>query len=161
MIYNEMAFRNILGVIPTYMRPPYVDCNADCFTKLGDLGYHAIYYDLDTFDYANDSPTLIQNSKNYFSNYVSPHPNNVLELSHDTHYQTVYSLVKFMLDTAASNGYVTSTVGACLDDPPENWYRAAGSAVTCGAPPALQVSTDGTCGAGITCQGSVFGNCCK
>ena len=94
MVYNEMALRNILGVIPTYMRPPYVDCNADCFTKLGDLGYHAIYYDLDTFDYANDSPSLIQNSKNLFSNYVNPHPANALVLSHDTHYQTVYNLTK-------------------------------------------------------------------
>ncbi|CAG8975250.1 hypothetical protein HYALB_00007950 [Hymenoscyphus albidus] len=162
MIYNEMALRNILGVIPTYMRPPYVDCNDSCFDRLRELGYHVIYYDLDTFDYANDSPDLIQNSKNNWANYINPHPNSVLELSHDIHYQTVYNLTKFMLDTMALGGYGTSvTVGTCLNDPPENWYRAAGSPITYGPPPALQVSTDGTCGNGITCQGSTFGNCCS
>jgi hypothetical protein len=28
---NEMALRNIIGVIPTYMRPPYSDCTAGRF----------------------------------------------------------------------------------------------------------------------------------
>lgn len=28
MYKNEMALRNILGVIPTYMRPPYSSCTA-------------------------------------------------------------------------------------------------------------------------------------
>lgn len=27
--------------------------------------------------------------------------------------------------------------------------------------PALKVSTSGGCGGGVTCQGSVFGNCCS
>lgn len=163
MIYNEMAIRNILGVVPTYFRPPYVDCNAACFARLGALGYHVIYYSLDTFDYANDAVNLIQNSKNYFTNYINPHPSNGLVLSHDTHYQTVYNLTKFMLDTMASNGYGTSvTVGTCLGDPPANWYRpAVGNAVDCGAPPPLLVSTDGNCAGEKTCQGSVFGNCCS
>jgi peptidoglycan/xylan/chitin deacetylase (PgdA/CDA1 family) len=37
----EMALRNILGDgwIPTYIRPPYSSCDADCLSDLKDLGY--------------------------------------------------------------------------------------------------------------------------
>lgn len=31
---------------------------------MATMGYHVIMWDLDTDDYDNDSPTLIQNSKN-------------------------------------------------------------------------------------------------
>lgn len=162
IIYNEMAIRNILGVIPTYFRPPYVDCNAACFANLANLGYHVIYYDLDTFDYANNSPAKIQTSKNYFSNYINPGPDSGLVLNHDIHYQTVYNLTKFMLDTMAAKGYGPSvTVGTCLGDPQANWYRQAGSPKTCGSTPGLVVSTTGKCNDGLTCQGSTYGNCCS
>ncbi|KAL3421195.1 chitin deacetylase [Phlyctema vagabunda] len=116
MYYNEMALRNILGFIPTYMRPPFVDCDSDCFSRLKDLGYHAIYYDIDTFDYANDSPDSIQTSKDLFSNYFAPHPENGLVLSHDIHYETVYNLTKFMLETMAADGYGTSVPLFQLND---------------------------------------------
>ena len=65
--YNEMAFCNILGFFPTYFRPPYVDRDSTCFSRLKTAGYHVLYYDLDTFDYVNDSPSLIENSKNYLA----------------------------------------------------------------------------------------------
>ena len=124
--YNEMALRNILGFIPTYFRPPYVDCDDACHATLGELGYHSIYYDIDTFDYENDAADLIQTSKNNFAAYIDPKPTNALSLEHDTHYQTVYNLTAFLLQTIAANGYGTSvTVGECLGDPPANWYRAA------------------------------------
>ena len=178
--YNEMAFRNILGYFPTYLRPPYVDCDSQCFSRLATVGYHALYYDLDTFDYLNDDPTLIQNSKNNFANYITnsaPNPatGNMLPLSHDTHYQTVHNLTEYMLQTMAAHGYGTSvTVGTCLGDPPANWYRSAGSPTGCTGGPgtttssaapsttsAVVISTDGTCGTGKTCLGSTYGNCCS
>ena len=163
--YNEMALRNILGFIPTYFRPPYVDCDDGCHATLGELGYHSIYYDIDTFDYDNDASNLIQNSKNNFANYIDPKPANALSLEHDTHYQTVYNLTAFLLETLASNGYGTSvTVGDCLGDPPANWYRAASGTTGCTEPPpppVLTVSTEGNCTGGLTCQGSSFGNCCS
>jgi hypothetical protein len=44
MIKNEMAFRNILGFFPTYMRPPYVSCTraSGCVDDLNSLGYHIV-----------------------------------------------------------------------------------------------------------------------
>jgi hypothetical protein len=203
--YNEMAFRNILGVIPTYLRPPYSSCNTTCSNHLKNMGYHATYFDLDTEGYLNDSPELIQNSKNIYLNAttgVNPATNDFLLIEHDIHYQTVYNLTQFILETMATQGWgVPVTVGECLDDPVANWYRSAGPTVaTCAAgtytgitytgfattPTATStstksgtssssatttitaastvpktISTDGSCGGTITCQGSSFGNCCS
>ncbi|RDW88837.1 carbohydrate esterase family 4 protein [Coleophoma cylindrospora] len=128
MYKNEMALRNILGVIPTYMRPPYSSCTAQCGcdADLADLGYHVTYFDLDTQDYLNDSPTLIQNSKNIFDTALagkSSTTDDFLVISHDIHNQTSQVLVEYMLQGIQSRGYTPVTVGTCLGDPKENWYR--------------------------------------
>lgn len=47
MYYNEMAFRNVLGFFPTYMRPPYSECDDNMENMLADMGYHIIYYNID------------------------------------------------------------------------------------------------------------------
>ena len=46
MYKNEMAIRNIIGVIPTYMRPPYSSCTAECGCEddMKALGYHITYF---------------------------------------------------------------------------------------------------------------------
>jgi hypothetical protein len=178
IIYNEMALRNILGVIPTYFRPPYSECNDTCSALLNTLGYHITYFDLDTEDYLHDSTTLIQASKDIFSSTLSKSTSTTgdfLSIAHDIHYQTAYNLTTFMLDTIKAQGYRTVTVGECLGDDKANWYRDASDSSTStsststtststSSPTAtstLTVSTDGSCGSGVTCQGSTFGNCCS
>lgn len=44
LVKNEMAFRNVLGYFPTYMRPPYNTClrDAGCVGDLETLGYHIV-----------------------------------------------------------------------------------------------------------------------
>jgi peptidoglycan/xylan/chitin deacetylase (PgdA/CDA1 family) len=49
MHYLEMALRNILGFIPTYMRPPYSECNDACQALLNKMGYDITYQSLVTF----------------------------------------------------------------------------------------------------------------
>ncbi|WYZ39713.1 hypothetical protein EsH8_IV_000054 [Colletotrichum jinshuiense] len=195
IIYNEMAFRNLFGWIPTYMRPPYLECDAGtgCQNLLRTLGYHIINVNIDTKDYMYDTPETIQTAKDRFSNGVSTNAaaNSYIELSHDVHYQTVVNLTQFMIDTAKARGYRLVTVGECLNDPKENWYRSAGGALSSSVVPAstrtttttsvptsntigtstlpsapastLKVSPDQTCGGtgGYTCLNSNFGNCCS
>lgn len=158
--YNEMAFRNILGFFPTYMRPPYSECNSTCQAMMGKMGYHITLYNAVTYgayllitsalppftpllrvlisrlplDYLYDSPTEIQMAKDNFVQQMERAKNlsiNTIALNHDTHYQTAYNLTNYMLDYMKFLDYGTSvTVGECLGDPPENWYRSDG-----GAPP--------------------------
>ncbi|KAI5799929.1 carbohydrate esterase family 4 protein [Geopyxis carbonaria] len=122
----EMAMRNIVGFFPTYMRPPYSECNALCETTLKALGYHITFFDLDTDDYNNVTPELIINAKNNFKNAVQPSDpttDSFLSIAHDIHPQTANNLTAYMLDTLIAKGYKAVTVGECLGDDKANWYR--------------------------------------
>lgn len=131
MYKNEIALNNILGVIPTYMRPPYSDCTAECGCEsdMADLGYHIIYFDMDTQDYLHDDPGLIQTSKDIFTaaiataNNTAWGSNDFLVIGHDIHNQTANNLTEFMLQTLVNDGYRPVTVGECLGDDRANWYR--------------------------------------
>ncbi|KAG0641310.1 hypothetical protein HOY80DRAFT_745165 [Tuber brumale] len=129
MIKLEMALRNILGFFPTYMRPPYSSCNAACVATMGDLGYHITYFDLDTDDYNQNTPEKIQVAKNNFDNAINPSnpaADAFLAIAHDIHQTTAQNLTEHMLKTLQQKGYKAVTVGECMGDPKENWYRAAG-----------------------------------
>jgi peptidoglycan/xylan/chitin deacetylase (PgdA/CDA1 family) len=185
MFSNEMALRNILGFFPTYMRPPYSKCTDQCLTDMADLGYHVTSFDIDTEDYLNDSPFMIQKAKDNFLNNVNTKPNTTgdwLVIGHDVHEQTAHNLTEFMLAVTKMKHYTAVTVGECLGDPKENWYRSANGGVTSSSatragpaippptsdpnpPPAPKgsISLEGNCAgiSGITCLGSTFGNCCS
>jgi peptidoglycan/xylan/chitin deacetylase (PgdA/CDA1 family) len=124
----EMAIRNILGFFPTYMRPPYSSCTAECgcIRDLQELGYYITYFDLDTQDYLNDSPAQIQKSTKIFDDALqgkSSEIDNFLVISHDIHNQTANVLTEHMLERIQQMGFRAVTLGACLGDPEENWYR--------------------------------------
>lgn len=174
---NEAAIRNIIGSFPTYMRPPYSSCpvGSGCREDLDDLGYHIILYDIDTDDYRNDDPALIQHSKEIFDKTLargSPTTSSWLVIAHDAHEQTVRNLTEHMLRTMKQLGYRPVTLGDCLRDPRENWYRKdnrwtgpknkkKGPQIGPKKAVPQQVSVDGTCGSNYTCLGSRFGLCCS
>ncbi|KAF7561586.1 hypothetical protein G7046_g2551 [Stylonectria norvegica] len=188
MIYNEMAFRNLFGWIPTYMRPPYLECNepSGCLGLMNSLGYHVITNDIDTKDYENDDASLIQISKDRFSAGASTDSahNEYIVLAHDVHYQTVVNLTAYMVQTTRARGYKLVTVGECLNDPKANWYRTVSGGTVPTSSTTLKASTKTSstktspyatptstlkpspnqkCGgsSGYTCLGSAFGNCCS
>ena len=161
MIKNEMALRNIVGKIPTYMRPPYSSCTAEsgCEKDMADLGYHVTYFNLDTDDYEHDSTTLIQYSKDVFLGNVTSGPaasNQWLEIGHDIHEQTAMNLTEYMLSTLTQLGYKAVTVGDCLGDPKENWYRTAGGAGSANP----TTSATAPAATGTNHQGYVDDQCC-
>ncbi|OOF99203.1 carbohydrate esterase family 4 protein [Aspergillus carbonarius ITEM 5010] len=174
LLWNEVALRNILGTIPTYMRPPYSSCTADsgCLNDLGSLGYHVILYDIDTEDYSHDSPEAIQRSKDIFDRNLDSRiefDRPWLVIAHDVHEQTVHNLTEHMLKKLLAEGYRAVTVGECLGDPPELWYRKddnfddrnirkSNKSKNSNTKP---VSVDGMCGGNTTCLGSRFGPCCS
>ncbi|KXJ91946.1 hypothetical protein Micbo1qcDRAFT_162003 [Microdochium bolleyi] len=128
MVKLEMAMRNIVGFIPTYMRPPYSSCTAasGCQADMAALKYHVTYFDLDTSDYLNTLPSQIQNAKNKFDQFFVgkvPASSNALAIAHDIHQQTAQNLTEYMLLGLQRRGYQAVTVGTCLGDPKANWYR--------------------------------------
>ena len=122
IVKNEMAFVDILGFFPTYLRPPYESCNGDCLTDLGTMGYHVMNYDVDTLDWQENYP----NSQQIFLNAIKsgkPATNSFIPLTHDIHNGTVHGFAQFMIDNLKQMGYTTVLVGDCLQDPSVNWYR--------------------------------------
>lgn len=171
MLKNEAAIRNILGSFPTYMRPPYSKCGTEngCLEEMGALGYHVILYDIDTKDYSNDHPDKIQQSKDIFDDALAPFNashKSWMVIGHDVHEQTVHNLTEHMLKTLMNHGYRAVTVGECLNDPKEFWYRKDNH-----TPPRQgrhgknsgrkTMTLDGACGRNLTCAGSRFGSCCS
>ncbi|GAM34779.1 chitin deacetylase [Talaromyces pinophilus] len=126
ILKNEAALRNIIGGFPTYMRPPYSKCDEDCLRDMDQLGYHVISFNIDTADYINDDPDKIQLSKDIVDKALtSPSLDGrpYLAIGHDIHAQTVYNLTEHILQRVNDAGYRAVTVGECLEDPRDNWYR--------------------------------------
>ncbi|KAL1655864.1 hypothetical protein SLS61_001426 [Didymella pomorum] len=129
----EGALNNIVGKIPTYIRPPYSSCTVEsgCEQFLQDMGYHIIYFKINTDDYEQDPKGTFQNSLDWFkSNFtqpnMSPEKNSTISISHDIITKTANELTESMLKTITEMGYKGVTVGECLGDPKDNWYRQFG-----------------------------------
>lgn len=74
----------------------------------------------------HDSPYEIQKSKDIWDrNVEGKNPENTkwLDIEHDIVFQSVYNLTEHMLKSLFKNGFKSVTVGECLNDPKQNWYR--------------------------------------
>lgn len=128
MVKNEMAFRNIMGFWPTYMRPPFDSCQTDtgCRSDMDALGYHIIEYTVDTLDFDYTTPAtypLMQNNVSAAFEGMDAAISDAIVYAHDTHPLTVRNLTEWMIDTIGNLGYKFATIGDCIGDPKENWYR--------------------------------------
>lgn len=124
MVKNEMALNNIIGMWPTYMRPPYSQCSQEsgCWADMQALGYHRVYFDLDTQDYLNPLPSQIQNSKNIVQQALAaPGVQDYLSIQHDIVQQSVGNLSSYYFDLIQKKGWKGVTVGECLGDDKANW----------------------------------------
>lgn len=122
IINNEIAIADILGVIPTYFRPPYTSCESACYGALGELGYKVVNYDVDPKDWEFGGV----NAKSIYQSAISqgsPANRAYLALAHDIQEFTVKDFAQFMIDKARAAGYELVTAGECLGDAPSNWYR--------------------------------------
>ncbi|TLS31477.1 hypothetical protein PpBr36_03398 [Pyricularia pennisetigena] len=177
IVRAEEAFVDVLGGrFPTYLRPPYGSCNADCLAQTRRLGYHVVKWDVDSDDWRYQ--TEMERSERQVEDGLAGGGNIVL--AHDIHYNSSTRLTQFMLELAARRGLKPVTVGECMGDPAEFWYRevsrssgaggggGGGGATTTppnkpkpGATSKLKASTDGRCGGDVTCADTQWGSCCS
>lgn len=179
----EMAFRNIFGFFPRYMRPPFGSCSRDsgCLDFITKLGYHLVTWSLDTKDFDYLKHDEIHHAEERFTQGLdrwSKTDGGPIVLAHDTHKETVVTLTKYMLREIKDRGLKPVTVAECLGETdPKNWYFDAshtrrGDSSSYDDPDSpsdgsqkVKVSKDGTCGwrsdFKFKCNGSKFGNCCS
>ena len=148
MVKNEMALVNIIGKWPTYMRPPYSQCSqsSGCWADMLSLGYHRVYFDLDTQDYLNPLPSQIQNSKVIVkAKLADPLVTDYLSIQHDIVEQSVTNLTSFYFDQIKARGWKGVTAAECLGDTDkENWYRSLGASTPSSTTSSIPVSTTTT-----------------
>ncbi|KAL8667600.1 MAG: hypothetical protein Q9202_000455 [Teloschistes flavicans] len=144
MVKNERAIANIIGKYPTYMRPPYSQCDqaSGCWADMKALGYHRVYFDLDTQDYLN--PNSIENSKAIVKQILAtPGSTDYLSIQHDIVQQSVANLTYYYFDLIKNKGWKGVTAGECLNDAPANWYRTPGGSTSTSVLTSRSTSTSG------------------
>jgi len=124
----ESALVDILGFFPVYFRPPFTSYNG-VENELKDWGYHNLNFDLDTEDWREE----YDKSRSIVSSGLS-RPS-FITLLHENHQKSVYELLPFVIDEAKKRGYEFVTVGDCLGDHPNNWYRDPATGGPWGGPP--------------------------
>lgn len=122
MFTNEQAMLSVLGVVPTYMRPPYLSTSNEALDVMDELGYHVVNLDLDTNDWEGDNNAAEENYLDGLESSDSKRASHIV-LAHDTHEQTAHEFAEFMIEEGKASGYRFVTVGECLGDPVHNWYR--------------------------------------
>ncbi|PHH52031.1 Chitin deacetylase [Ceratocystis fimbriata CBS 114723] len=121
----EDTLIDIIGVKPTYMRPPYGSCDAQCMAHMANMGYRVIHWSLDTLDYGVrtvDEMNVVEESfeKKLPTNTEEPGP---IVLAHDSLELTVYQLAVPMIEKSLEAGFQLVTVGECLGESRRLWYK--------------------------------------
>ncbi|KAJ5518540.1 Glycoside hydrolase/deacetylase beta/alpha-barrel [Penicillium expansum] len=109
-------------LLPDLHAPPFLRHTPVVLGAMTDLGYHVIGASVDTKDFENDNPDTNWISFEKFKREVDA--GGTIVLAHDAHQYTVEILVDNMLADVERRGLRAVTVGECLGDPPEYWYRA-------------------------------------
>ncbi|KAJ3297818.1 Carbohydrate esterase 4 protein [Borealophlyctis nickersoniae] len=112
------ALKKIIGAVPVYMRPPFGSHNAAVDQTVQALGFRYVtLWSLDAGDADGNSIEMqqqIYNSAALKTNHIV--------LQHDTQ-TTALPMVPFIISWAQSHNLQMVTVGECLGDPQENWYK--------------------------------------
>lgn len=108
MAKTERAIANIIGKYPTYMRPPYSECNekSGCQKDMKDMGYSLVGLTFDTLDWKNaaghiqDSTQLVEE---YFDK-LGP-DGHALICQHDILGASVQELTPIILNIIKDKGF--------------------------------------------------------
>lgn len=103
----EQALINIIGVKPTYMRPPYLATGGSVLSTMKTLGYRVITDDVDAGDWDNKTP---QQSEQRFTQ-AGTSGNGHIPLMHETYASTVDTLTPWLINWAKNNNLKLVTVG--------------------------------------------------
>ncbi|XXG99546.1 hypothetical protein Hte_005885 [Hypoxylon texense] len=119
---NDQAFRNVLGFTPTYMRPPKGRCGKSCLEDMKALKYHTITWDINPEDWKYNSEDTWNETASRFDRDLSA--GGSIAVCHDVEVYTARKLVPHMISELKKRGLKGVTVGECLGDSKENWYRS-------------------------------------
>ncbi|KAK9763225.1 hypothetical protein K7432_010310 [Basidiobolus ranarum] len=113
----DKSIKQATGVIPTYMRPPYGDCNPACQEVMKTMGYHIVAWNVDSNDwqYVTTPERYDSLVKNIVEkvNHSNPKVDSFVSLQHDIHDFSIERTAK-VIDAIKEKGYQFTTVAECL-----------------------------------------------
>lgn len=116
----ETALVNIIGVKPTYMRPPYLATGGNVLSTMKTLGYRVVTDDVDSEDWNGKTA---QQSQQKFQQ-AGAGGNGHIPLMHETYQSTVETLTPWLISWAKQNNLKMVTVAECLGDTAAGAYTA-------------------------------------
>ncbi|KAF9551331.1 Carbohydrate esterase 4 protein [Mortierella hygrophila] len=118
----DTAIKKIIGVSPTYMRPPYGSIN-DRVTKTVGAKYTIVIWNQDTNDWQHENNW--EKSYKVYTDKIKKANGKAgdIILQHETIKLTAKELAPRAIDYAQSMGWKLVTVGECLGKPKSTWYR--------------------------------------
>jgi len=171
----ENALYDIIGKIPTYMRPPYFDYNNNTVAALGSIGYKVVNADIDTNDWKYNTEETYQTAVSAFREGLNK--GGSITLMHDVHANTIDRILPEIIEVVQEHGLKAVPVGECLGESSSKWYRGARdpasvtivplpSTPTATATASARPQPTGVVGPGGACGGAEnyvcgTGNCCS
>ena len=105
----DQALINIIGVKPTYMRPPYLATGGAVLSTMRTLGFRVITDDVDAEDWNGKTPA--QSEAKFTA--AGAGGNGHIPLMHETYAGTVNTLTPWLINWAKNNNLRLVTVGKC------------------------------------------------
>jgi peptidoglycan/xylan/chitin deacetylase (PgdA/CDA1 family) len=113
----DEKLKNIIGVHPTYMRPPYGDVDEKVHKVMRELGYRIIIWDIDTNDWrtpesAEESIAAVREAIQRLGA-----GSRGIVLAHDTIKATAQDFLKPAVEIIRAAGYKLVRLDECMGDP--------------------------------------------
>eukprot|EP00842_Homolaphlyctis_polyrhiza_P004617 jgi/Hompol1/5156/HPOL_004176-RA len=115
MIYSAKAVKQVLGITPTFMRPPFGDNDDRVRYILKKMGFTIIGWNEDSFDWIDGFNTV----GSRITEYAKTHSIGTISLQHDL-FQKSEPQAAGAIDGMIAGGYKPMPVGECLGV--KTWY---------------------------------------
>ena len=122
----ETWFSAVLGFRPTYVRPPFGDCDRVCEKTLRKLGYHVVNWNLDLQDWLEPNASTALKAMDRVREYepkLRDLTEGVIVLIHDSISSTIDVLLPVLLQYFQSRSYEFVSAAECVGGSREHWYE--------------------------------------
>jgi peptidoglycan/xylan/chitin deacetylase (PgdA/CDA1 family) len=129
MLSTDALIKEVTGVAPLFMRPPYGSFNESTKKYLLSMGYRIVMWNLDTLDwkYHDNNPNVIYETikKAITGDSKFVQSNGWITLQHDIHKGTIEQQER-IIDLIKGLGYKFVTANECMGNSLRDPYRKTG-----------------------------------
>lgn len=107
----EVALKNILGVVPALVRPPFGSYNDLIVQIAANRNLTLVNWNLDSRDWAG---IPADESIGIYEQFAATNPSTLISLNHESYQTSATVVLPYVIDLLQSNGYTLVTAAECL-----------------------------------------------